>query len=638
MGKIFGMDLGTGNCCFAVMENGNPVVVVNESGDRTTPSVVGFTKNGRLVGKAAKNQATTNPKNTIVQVKRCMGARFADIKADAEKWSYKVVDNGTNVRIEVEENGEVKRFSPEEISAIYIQKAKEAVEAYLGEPVTEAVITCPAYYNDEQRNAVKAAGQIAGVEVKRIINEPTAAALAFGIKDSDSEKKIAVTDFGSGTADVTILEVGDGVFEVKSTSGDTHLGGTDFDNRITDWIIKEFKNDTGIDLSKDPMALQRVREAAENAKIALSNQTSTNINIPFITADATGPKHLNKDLTRAKFEELSDDLFDRHKKPMLQALKDAGLKPEDIDEVLLVGGTTRIPKIQEIVKEVFGKEGNKSVNPDEAVALGAAIQAGVIAGDVKDVLLLDVTPLSLSIETLGGVATKLIEKNTTIPTRKTQVFSTAADGQTAVTIVACQGEREFVKDNKVLGTFNLEGIPAAPRGVPQIEVAMDIDANGILTVSAKDLGTGKEQKITVSNSGNLSKEEIERMKADAEAHAAEDKKRKEAIDTRNMAESMVANSKKSLDELKDKISDSDKETLEKQISELEEALKGTDDDLIKSKFETLQQTSYKVAEEVYKQNPQPNSANASDFAESFNNMAGTAQADDGATAEYTVKD
>ena len=638
MGKIFSLDLGTGNCCFAVMENGNPVVVVNESGDRTTPSVVGFTKNGRLVGKAAKNQATTNPKNTVLQVKRCMGARFADIKADAEKWSYKVVDNGTNVRIEVEENGEVKRFSPEEISAIYIQKAKEAVEAYLGEPVTEAVITCPAYYNDEQRNAVKAAGQIAGVEVKRIINEPTAAALAFGIKDSDSEKKIAVTDFGSGTADVTILEVGDGVFEVKSTSGDTHLGGTDFDNRITDWIIKEFKNDTGIDLSKDPMALQRVREAAENAKIALSSQTSTNINIPFITADATGPKHLNKDLTRAKFEELSDDLFDRHKKPMLQALKDADLKPEDIDEVLLVGGTTRIPKIQEIVKEVFGKEGNKSVNPDEAVALGAAIQAGVIAGDVKDVLLLDVTPLSLSIETLGGVATKLIEKNTTIPTRKTQVFSTAADGQTAVTIVACQGEREFVKDNKVLGTFNLEGIPAAPRGVPQIEVAMDIDANGILTVSAKDLGTGKEQKITVSNSGNLSKEEIERMKADAEAHATEDKKRKEAIDTRNMAESMVANSKKSLDELKDKISDSDKETLEKQISELEEALKGTDDDLIKSKFETLQQTSYKVAEEVYKQNPQPNSADASNFTDAFKNMTGAAQADDGTTAEYTVKD
>lgn len=638
MGKIFGMDLGTGNCCVAVMENGNPVVVVNEAGDRTTPSVVGFTKNGRLVGKAAKNQATTNPKNTVLQVKRCMGARFADIKADAEKWSYKVVDNGTNVRIEVEENGEVKKLSPEEISAIYIQKAKEAVEAYLGEPVTEAVITCPAYYNDEQRNAVKAAGQIAGVEVKRIINEPTAAALAFGIKDSDSEKKIAVTDFGSGTADVTILEVGDGVFEVKATSGDTHLGGTDFDNRIADWIISEFKNDTGIDLSKDPMALQRVREAAENAKIALSSQTSTNINIPFITADATGPKHLNKDLTRAKFEELSDDLFDRHKKPMFQALKDAGLKPEDIDEVLLVGGTTRIPKIQEIVKEVFGKEGNKSVNPDEAVALGAAIQGGVIAGDVKDILLLDVTPLSLSIETLGGVATKLIEKNTTIPAKKTQIFSTAADGQTAVTIVVCQGEREFARDNKVLGTFNLEGIPAAPRGVPQIEVAMDLDANGILTVSAKDLGTGKEQKITVSNSGNLSKEEIERMKADAEAHAAEDKKRKDAIDTRNMAESMIANSKKSLDELKDKISASDKETLEKQISELEEALKGTDDDLIKSKFETLQQTSYKIAEEVYKQNPQPNSADASGFTDAFKNMTGAAQADDGTTAEYTVKD
>lgn len=624
MGKIFALDLGTGNLCFAVMENGKPVVVVNEAGDRTTPSIVGFTKNGRLIGKAAKNQAITNPKNTILQVKRCMGAKFADIKEDAEKWSYKVVDNGPNVRIEVEEDGKVKCFSPEEISAIYIKKAKEAVEAYLGEPVTEAVITCPAYYNDEQRNAVKAAGQIAGVEVKRIINEPTAAALAFGIKDTDSEKKIAVTDFGSGTADVTILEVADGVFEVKATSGDTHLGGTDFDNRITDWLIKEFKNDTGIDLSKDPMALQRVREAAENAKIALSNQTTTNINIPFITADATGPKHLNKDLTRAKFEEISDDLFERHKKPMQQALADAGLKPEDIDEVLLVGGTTRIPKIQETVKEVFGKEGNKSVNPDEAVALGAAIQAGVIAGDVKDVLLLDVTPLSLSIETLGGVATKLIEKNTTIPTRKTQVFSTAADGQTAVTIVACQGEREFVKDNKILGTFNLEGIPAAPRGVPQIEVAMDIDANGILTVSAKDLGTGKEQKITVSNSGNLSKEEIERMKADAEAHATEDKKRKEAVDTRNMAESMVANSKKNLDEIKDKISASDKETLEKQISDLEEALKGTDDDLIKSKFETLKQTSYKVAEEVYKQNPQSGTAQA--------------EADNGATAEYTVKD
>lgn len=624
MGKIFALDLGTGNLCFAVMENGKPVVVVNEAGDRTTPSIVGFTKSGRLVGKAAKNQAITNPKNTILQVKRCMGAKFADIKEDAEKWSYKVVDNGPNVRIEVEEDGKVKCFSPEEISAIYIKKAKEAVEAYLGEPVTEAVITCPAYYNDEQRNAVKAAGQIAGVEVKRIINEPTAAALAFGIKDTDSEKKIAVTDFGSGTADVTILEVADGVFEVKATSGDTHLGGTDFDNRITDWLIKEFKNDTGIDLSKDPMALQRVREAAENAKIALSNQTTTNINIPFITADATGPKHLNKDLTRAKFEEISDDLFERHKKPMQQALADAGLKPEDIDEVLLVGGTTRIPKIQETVKGVFGKEGNKSVNPDEAVALGAAIQAGVIAGDVKDVLLLDVTPLSLSIETLGGVATKLIEKNTTIPTRKTQVFSTAADGQTAVTIVACQGEREFVKDNKILGTFNLEGIPAAPRGVPQIEVAMDIDANGILIVSAKDLGTGKEQKITVSNSGNLSKEEIERMKADAEAHAAEDKKRKEAVDTRNMAESMVANSKKNLDEIKDKISASDKETLEKQISDLEEALKGTDDDLIKSKFETLKQTSYKVAEEVYKQNPQSGTAQA--------------EADNGAAAEYTVKD
>ena len=572
MGKIFGMDLGTGNCCFAVMENGNPVVVVNESGDRTTPSVVGFTKNGRLVGKAAKNQATTNPKNTIVQVKRCMGARFADIKADAEKWSYKVVDNGTNVRIEVEENGEVKRFSPEEISAIYIQKAKEAVEAYLGEPVTEAVITCPAYYNDEQRNAVKAAGQIAGVEVKRIINEPTAAALAFGIKDSDSEKKIAVTDFGSGTADVTILEVGDGVFEVKSTSGDTHLGGTDFDNRITDWIIKEFKNDTGIDLSKDPMALQRLKEASEKAKVELSSSVSTEINLPYITAVDGMPKHLVKTLTRAKFESLISDLVKRTIEPCKTALKAAGLTTKDIDEVILVGGSSRIPCLQKAVEDFFGKAPSHGVNPDEAVAIGASIQGAILNKEegVGDIVLLDVTPLNLGIETMGGVLTTMVESNTTIPCKKTMTFSNATDMQSAASIMVYSGNRPMASQNKMLGQFNINITPS-PKGVNQIEVSFDIDANGILTVSAVDKALNKPNKITIESSSNLTKEEIERMKAEAEANADADKKLKETADKINMADSMAFSIEKSMDEMKDKIDDADKEEIKNIISNLKKA-------------------------------------------------------------------
>ena len=532
MGKIIGIDLGTTNSCVAVMENGEPVVIQNAEGGRTTPSIVGFTSKGdRIVGAPAKNQMVTNPKNTVYSVKRLIGHRFSELQGEATKLPYSVIDNGSDCRVEVEENGAKKQYSPQEISAFILQKMKKTAEDYLGQEVTEAVITVPAYFNDAQRQATKDAGKIAGLDVKRIINEPTAASLAFGFnKDQDKEKTIAVYDLGGGTFDISILELGDGVFEVKSTNGDTHLGGDDWDRVIINWLIDEFKKDTGIDLSKDPMAMQRLREAAENAKIQLSAQTSTDINLPFITADQSGPKHLQKSLTRAQFEQMTDELFERTKEPCRKALADAGISSDKIDEVLLVGGSSRMPKVQEVVKSIFGKEGSRAVNPDEAVAIGAAIQGGVLGGDVKDVLLLDVTPLSLGIETMGGVMTKLISRNTTIPTKKSQIFSTAADGQTAVSIHVLQGEREMAEQNRTLGRFDLVGIPAAPRGVPQIEVTFDIDANGIVHVSAKDLGTGKEQHIQITSSSGLSDEEIEKMVKDAEANAAADKAKRESVD------------------------------------------------------------------------------------------------------------
>ena len=538
MSKIIGIDLGTTNSCVAVMENGAPVVIQNSEGGRTTPSIVGFTAKGdRIVGQPAKNQMVTNPKNTVYSVKRLIGHRFSELQGEATKLPYTVIDNGSDCRVQIEQNGEKKQYSPQEISAFILQKMKKTAEDYLGEPVTEAVITVPAYFNDAQRQATKDAGKIAGLDVKRIINEPTAASLAFGFdKDQKQEKTIAVYDLGGGTFDISILELGDGVFEVKSTNGDTHLGGDDWDRAIINWLIKEFKNDSGIDLSGDAMAMQRLREAAENAKIQLSSQTSTDINLPFITADATGPKHLQKTLTRAQFEQMTDDLFERTKEPCLKALKDAEITADKIDEVLLVGGSSRMPKVQEVVKAIFGKEGSKAVNPDEAVAVGAAIQGGVLKGDVKDVLLLDVTPLSLGIETMGGVMTKLIPRNTTIPTKKSQIFSTAVDGQTAVSIHVLQGEREMANQNRTLGNFDLTGIPAAPRGVPQIEVTFDIDANGIVHVSAKDCGTGKEQHIQITSSSGLSDAEIERMVKDAEANAAADKEKREAVDAKNEAD------------------------------------------------------------------------------------------------------
>jgi molecular chaperone DnaK len=516
------------------MENGEPVVIQNSEGGRTTPSIVGFTSKGdRIVGSPAKNQMVTNPKNTVYSVKRLIGHRFNELKGEATKLPYTVLDHGEDVRVQIEQNGEKKEFSPQEISAFILQKMKKTAEDYLGETVTEAVITVPAYFNDAQRQATKDAGKIAGLDVKRIINEPTAASLAFGFnKDQKQDRVIAVYDLGGGTFDISILELGDGVFEVKSTNGNTHLGGDDWDRAIINWLIDEFKKDTGIDLSNDAMAMQRLREAAENAKIQLSAQTTTDINLPFITADATGPKHLQKSLTRAQFEQMTDNLFEATKLPCEQALKDAGLTADQIDEVLLVGGSSRMPKVQEIVKQIFGKEGSRSVNPDEAVAVGAAIQGGVLQGDVKDVLLLDVTPLSLGIETMGGVFTKLIPRNTTIPTKKSQIFSTAADGQTAVSIHVLQGEREMAAQNRTLGNFDLVGIPAAPRGVPQIEVTFDIDANGIVHVSAKDLGTGKEQHIQITSSSGLSEDEINRMVKDAEANAEADKAKREAVDAK----------------------------------------------------------------------------------------------------------
>ena len=603
MGKIIGIDLGTTNSCVAVMENGEPVVIQNSEGGRTTPSIVGFTAKGeRIVGVPAKNQMVTNPKNTIYSIKRFIGHRYSELTGEATRVPYTVKDNGQDVRVEVTENGSLKQFSPQEISAFILQKMKKTAEDYLGQEVTEAVITVPAYFNDSQRQATKDAGKIAGLDVKRIINEPTVAALAFGFnKDQSKEKTIAVYDLGGGTFDISILELADGVFEVKSTNGDTHLGGDDWDRAIVNWLIDGFKADTGIDLSNDSMALQRLREAAENAKIGLSNQTTVDINLPFITADATGPKHLQKSLTRAQFEQMTDDLFERTKEPCRKALADAGISTSDIDEVLLVGGSSRMPKVQEVVKAIFGKEGSRAVNPDEAVAIGAAVQGGVLQGDVKDILLLDVTPLSLGIETMGGVMTKLIARNTTIPTKKSQVFSTAADGQTAVSIHVLQGEREMASQNRTLGNFDLVGIPAAPRGVPQIEVTFDIDANGIVHVSAKDLGTGKEQHIQITSSSGLSEEEINRMVKDAEANAEADKKQREAIDVKNEADSLVYQTEKSMKELGDKISGADKQAIDDALAALKKAIEGNNTDDIKAKTEALKNASYKIAEEIYKQ-------------------------------------